>query len=150
MSSHINRKILQDVELTTPLSTPRDVFTCMDEPRPRSESEEPAQSFRIPLSSQVFRRARLQRLNRQKNLGITLIVILIVLLNLGCIYFNPIQLFLLQGTDEWNLKISQISFVFSILILAILVNFIWLLNICLKQRKSRLESESDLERDSIY
>ena len=31
----------------------RDVFTCMDEPRPRSESEEPSQSFRIPLSSQV-------------------------------------------------------------------------------------------------
>ena len=52
---NVRKNSLLDVELCTPLQSPRNVFEGMEEePRPRNETEEVGESFRVPLSTEVM------------------------------------------------------------------------------------------------
>eukprot|EP00088_Acartia_fossae_P012332 TRINITY_DN16355_c0_g1_i2.p1 TRINITY_DN16355_c0_g1~~TRINITY_DN16355_c0_g1_i2.p1 ORF type:complete len:147 (-),score=9.57 TRINITY_DN16355_c0_g1_i2:144-584(-) len=128
------RETLEHIDLHTPLDTPREVFCEGSEPQPRGEHAHCADAFQIPLATEVFRRARAQRLNRQKNLGFALMCVLIAFILLGCAYFNPFQFHIIKGTDDWSNRVSQLSFIFSLIIFALFVNLMCLLNICYRQR----------------
>ncbi|XP_023335104.1 uncharacterized protein LOC111706456 isoform X2 [Eurytemora carolleeae] len=135
------------LEISTPLDTPRDVFPDEELARPRSRGESVRDSFRIPLSSEVYVRKD-DKLVRQRNLLYLILILLSTTLVLGILSSIYYYYYSLQDSAEWHLRVSQLGIVFGIFILAILVNLGCLAHLHVRSRRNR-RKWSSMETDDF-
>ena len=105
------------------LQSPRVIFSDIASPLPRKE-EEPNDSFQLPLPIEEVRAAVLVKRRRQTKFVMYGIAVLVVLLFLGLVYFDPINMS--KGKNMYNVSMPQFMVVMGSISTLLVVLLLWL------------------------